>query len=369
MAVQKNVRVLYQAKNNRTGLTDVKAQIYLNGAAKAVGASAVTLNEVDATNSPGLYELVLTAAMLTSYGVVAGQTNTLEGYINSVTAPAFAPFREELTVANADDVDTHLTAQDTAIAAVKSDTSAIKADLETGSASLSTILSAVQQIANNAGFSIPIPATMLRPGTGSNVYRIPITTYNEKNALIDPDTNAITVTVVNQAGADRSSILTGVSGTSAPAVRDSVGQYHIDVTIPSTAAQEELIFNFAYSIAAAATARKASTNVISDVQSDGFALQTTLLDVQTKVTDADSLLNNATYGLAAAKALHDAIKLQTDKLGDATIGLQAIKTQAVANQTEIVQNVEGTGFVSATDSLHAISQLLQASLYTGGRAV
>lgn len=369
MSTQKPIYFLYQSKNNTTGLADVKAQIYFNGVAKAVGASAIALTELDATNAPGVYQLFLSAANLTSWGVAAGQENAIEVVINSASKSAEAFAKTEATVANLDDIDSHLTSQDTAIAAVKSDTAAIKVDLESGSASLQTILTAVQAIQNNAGFSVPVPATMLKPASGSNSYRIPFTVYNEKNLLLDPDSNSIVVTLVNQAGADRSSYLTGVSGTSAPAVRDSQGQYHIDVAIPSTASQEELIFGFAYSISSAATARRAVSEIITDVQADGFALQSTLLDVQTRTTDVQTKVNDATYGLAAANTLQGLIKTQTDKIGDATFGLSAIKTAVVANLTEITSNVEGSGFVSSSDSLHAISAFLAANVYTGGRAV
>jgi len=369
MSVQKPIYFLYQSKNNTTGLADVKAQIYFNGTAKAVGASAIALTELDATNAPGIYQLVLTAANLTSWGVAAGQENAIEVVINSASKSAEAFAKVEATVANLDDIDTHLTSQDTAIASVKSDTAAIKTDLETGASSLATILTAVQAIQNNAGFSVPVPATLLKPASGSNSYRIPFTVYNEKNALLDPDSNTITVTLVNQAGADRSTYLTGASGGSAPAVRDSAGQYHIDVAIPSTASQEELLFSFAYSIGGAATARKATTEIITDVQADGFALQTTLLDVQTKVTDIQTQVDSATYGLAAANTLQGLIKTQTDKIGDATIGLSAIKTAVNGVLTEVQSNVEGTGFITATDSLHAISAFLLANVYSGCRAV
>lgn len=339
----KPIKVLYQAKNNTTGLTDVKAQVYVNTVAKAVGVSAIVLVELDATNSAGEYTLSISGATLAGYGAVAG--DDIEIKIDSVSKSAPSGIRFTATAFSTDDLDAHLVTQDTNIAAIKSDTAAIKIDLETGSSSLATILSAVQAIQNNAGFSLPVPATLLKPSSGSNSYRIPLTIYNEKNLLIDPDTNSIVVTLVNQAGADRSVYLVGVSGTSAPAVRDSLGQYHIDLAIPSTASQEELIFNFAYAINAASTARKAVTEVITDVQADGFALQTTLLSTQTTVNSINTLTTDATNGLAA------------------------IKAQTVATQAEIVTNVEGTGFVSGTDSLHAISAYLSANIFQGGRAV
>jgi hypothetical protein len=338
MSVQKPVRILYQAKNNTTGLADVKAQCYLNGVAKAVGVGALALTEVDATNSPGLYELLIPAATLTTWGVVAGVNNTIEGYIDSASKSAKAPFREEVTIANLDDIDT-------AVAAVKADTAAIKVDLESGADSLATILSAVQAIQNNAGFSIPVPAQLVKPSAGSNTYRIPLTIYNEKNQLLDPDSNSIVVTLVNSAGTDRGSYMTGYLLGSAPAVRDSLGQYHIDLAIPSTATEEELIFDFAYAIGGAATARKSSTVVTNNVQADGFALQSTLLAVQTTVNSTDAVVTSATYGNAAIKTAVDAI------------------------QTDITSNVEGSGFIVGTDSLHAISAYMMANLFIGGRAV
>jgi hypothetical protein len=369
MAAQKTLRFEYQSKNNTTGLTDVKAQVSLNGVEKAFAASALLLTEVDAVNQPGLYELLIPAATLTTWGVAAGQTNTISGTINSATKSAPAPFREEVTVANTDDIDTHLTLQDTNIAAVKADTAAIKTDLETGASSLSTILTAVQAIQNNAGFAAPIPATLIKPASGSNSYRLPISIYNEKNGLVNADSDIITCTLVNQAGADRSTYLVGNSAGSAPAVKDSTGQYHIDLAIPSTATQEELIFSFAYAIGGAATARKSVTEIISDVQADGFALQTTLLDVQTRTTDVQTKVNDATYGLAAANTLQGLIKTQTDKIGDATIGLSAIKAAVVALQTDVTSNVEGAGFATGTDDLHSLSTYLRANLFSGGRAV
>lgn len=356
MAVQKQIRFLYQAKNNTTGLADVKAQVYVNGVAKAVGASALTGVEVDSTNSPGIYEITLSAANLTTWGVVAGTYSALEVVVDSATKPAKAIFRTEATVANTDDIDSRLGAPAGAsvsadIASVKSDTAAIKVDLESGASSLATILSAVNAIANGAGFAMPVPATLIKPSSGSNSYRLPLTIYNSKNVLIDPDTNAITVTLVNQSGADRSSYLTGVSGTSAPAVRDSLGQYHIDVAIPSTASQEELIFGFAYAVGGAATARKAVSEIVTDVNADGFALQSTLLSTQTTVNSINTLATDATNGFAA-------IKTQT----------VSNQTAITALQTDITNNVEGTGFSASTDSLHQLS-LAIANVGVGGRAV
>jgi hypothetical protein len=473
MATQKPVRILYQAKNNTTGLTDVKAQIYLNGSPVAVGGSAITLTEVDATNSPGLYELFISGATLTGWGVTAGAYNCLEGYIDSVSKSAKAPFREELTVANTDDIDAKLGTPAGAsvsadIAAIKSDTAAIKVDLETGPNNLANIYAGIQAIQNNAGFAVPVPSELMIPATGSNAYRIPVSVYNTTNMLIDPDSNNIKVGLVNQAGADRGTYLAGFtaavaeiqtittvadvagslnnkyfflnepapgvgiyvwfnvggagvdpgpfagrtsvmvaisSGASANTVasavntalntltgrfsssaatnivtatnsvaglvsagtaqnsgftlgvstaganayammtRDSLGQYHQDMSITSAAPEEELLFTFSYTIGGTPTARRAVTETINQASSSGFALQSTLLATQATVNNIDSVVTSGTFGNAAIKTAVDAI------------------------QTDITNNVEGAGFVQADDTLHQISTYMRANLFSGGRCV
>lgn len=398
MATQKQLRFLYQAKNSATGLVDVKAQVYVNGVSKAVGVSAIVATEMDSSNSPGVYEVVITSAQLTTWGVAQGVYSAIEVKVDSASKPAETIFRQELTVANTDDIDLKIGAPVGAsvsadIAAVKSDTSAIKVDLETGASSLATILAAVQAIQNNAGFAVPVPATLVKPASGSNTYRIPVTLYNSKNALVDADTNSIVVSLVNQSGADRSTYLTGNASGTAPMVRDSLGQYHIDVAIPSTAAQEELLFNFAYAVGGVATARRTVSEIITDVNADGFALQSTLVATQTTVNAINALVTdpvnglaniesqiaNGTYGLSALQALSAAIQ---SLLTNGTYGLAAINTAVGAVSTTLANatyglsalqvqgaSSQGTGFVSSTDSLHAISLYLSANVYSGGRAV
>lgn len=345
MAVQKSLRIQYQAKKNQTGLTDVKAQIYLNGVAKAVGGSAVALTEIDATNAPGMYLLTLSGATLTGYGVATGQENTIHGEIDSASLSAPAPFRVDVNKADLDDLDIKLGTPAGAsvsadIAAVKTDTAAIKTDLETGASSLASILTAIQAIQNNAGFSVPVPAQLIVPSSGSNLYRIPVTLYNSTNALVDADTQTVTVHLANQAGTSRDSYL-----GSTTMVRDSLGQYHVDVTIAAAAPIEELLFTFTYSIGGAATARKSVTETAAEAASSGTALQSTLLDVQGDVDNVESIVASGTFGNAAIKTAVDAI------------------------QSDLTNNVEGTGFVNSTDSLHAISVFLSANIFQGGRAV
>ena len=404
----KPIVINYTSKNNKTGLTDVKGQIYIDGVAKAVAASSVVFTELDATNAPGVYFLVISAAMLASYSAANG--SNAEIFINSASQNAPVQFKQLVTSIYTDDLDSHLTSQDgvlTSIQTTGTDTNtkvgAIKVDLESGpynlsnlAASIAAVQSAVSSIQNTTNFSASIPEPITRPASGSNTFRLPIRIFNERGQMADADSNLINVAVSNQSGVDRGSILTGYSAGLAPAVRDSQGVYHIDMAIPSSQVLEGLNFTFTYAVSAVAFNQGRAGAVVSDVQADGFALQTTLLNVQTTVNDADALLNNVTYGLSAANTLHLAIQslLQNGTYGlsalqsilsNGTYGLSALQTilnngtyglqAANTLQNTISTNVnsananlgliEGTGFATATDSLAQIS----SRVYSGGRAV
>lgn len=357
MAVQKPIYVAYQSKSNTTGLVDVKGQVYLNGVAKAVGASSLVFAEQDATNSPGLYYLTIPAATATAWGVSQATLNDLVVVVNSATKPAETFTRFEVQFATTDDIDLKLGTPSGAsvsadIAAVKGDTAAIKIDLESGTNNLGVIVALLNTIKNNTGFSVPVPPELLIPSSGSNAYVIPVTIYNEANTLIDPDSNTITVSVVNQAGTSRASYLSSTTMT-----RASLGQYTIGVTIPSTAPEEQLIFSFAYSINSNPTVRKATTIVETDVSAAGFALQSTLLATQTTVNANNALLTDSTNGLSAIKAAGMA---NNALLTNGTYGLAALQAMEALSQ--------GSGFNSSTDSLKQLS-LAIANIGVGGKAV
>ena len=404
----KPVRILYSSKSFTTGLSDVKGQVFVDQVAKAVNGSAISFTELDSVNAPGIYYAVISQATLAGYGGVAG--SALSVYINSASKTAPTEYKEILTLVSTDDLDAHLTTQDATLAsmtATGSDTNtkvtAIKADLETGPSSLSSITtaiaavqSAVSAIQNSTNFSASIPEPIVRPGSGSNTYRIPLRIFNEKGQMADADSNLITVSVSDQAGVDRGSILTGYASGSAPAVRDAAGVYHIDMAISSSAVLEGLNFTFTYAVNAVSFNQGRAGSIVSDVQADGFALQTTLLATQATVVNSDNILSNGTYGLAAANTLQTAIQ---SVLANGTFGLSALQSllangsyglsalQAILNNAtyglaaaNTLQNsiltatqsngaalvaVEGSGFASLTDSLAAIS----SRVYSGGKAI
>lgn len=396
----KPIRILYSAKNFTTGLVDVKAQIYVDQVAKAVGASSITLTELDATNAPGIYYALVSAANLTTYGATAG--SAFEAYVNSASKAAPSQYKEIVTGISTDDLDAHLTAQDTSLASISTNVSAVKSDLETGPNSLATISaaiaavqSAVAAVQNNTNFSASIPEPIVRPASGSNTYRIPIRIFNSAGQMADADSNLVNVAVADQAGVDRGAILTGYSAGVAPAVRSSKGVYYIDMSIGSAAVLEGLTFTFTYAVASVAYNQGRTGQIVTDVQADGFALQTTLLAVQSTLNTDDGILQNATYGLSAANTLQAAIQALLNNgtyglsalqallangtyglsalqaiLGNATYGLAAANTLQQSIQTNVgtanaaLIAIEGSGFTAA-DSLNAIS----SRVYSGGRAV
>ena len=369
----KPIESMYQAKNNATGLTDVKAQVFKNGTGVAVGASAIVLTELDAVHAPGIYRLNVSSATLVTLGFASG--DVFEAEIDSATKPAPAPFKVIVNSHDIDDNYTGIAAANTTlgtpagasvsadVAAVKTDTAAIKVDLESGANSLNTILSSVQSLQNatmQSGVAYVLP-NLLIPSTGSNTYKIPITIMDSTGASIDPTSNLVTVGVLNASGTDRGSYLTGSSGTPATvaATRASMGQYYVMVSIPSTAIQEDLNFSIAYASGSKSYLRYGQSQTIVDANSSGFALQTTLLATQTTVNTIQTELTNGTYGLSAIESI----------LANGTSGLAAIETSVSGVLSEITSNVEGASFSSSTDSLHAISSYMSSNLFSGGRAV
>lgn len=400
----------YQAKNFQTGLSDVTADIYKNGSATPV-ATAVPLTE----RGGGSYTLVVSSANMVTWGFAAG--DILFAVIDSTGKPARSEVKEKVSAVTTDDLEAHLASQDTAIAAVKTeldtvasdvattkaDAAAIKSDVESGTfglaaikTELDSIQSAVGNLQNNTTFEVAMPeGGLIKPQAGSRLYRLPIRVMKTDGSVQDPDSNSIVVSLANPAGVDRGSMLTGYSGGSAPAVRDSAGVYHIDLTLPAGATEEELLFTFEYAISSVSFNKVRSVDVVNNVQADGFALETTAQaiktstdDMQPRVAAIESAVTDVSTGLAAIKAAAAAAKTAAEdaqaKINDASIGLAAIKSavDSKASQASVtsvatavtgvqtdVTAIKGAGFDGADDSLHQLSLYLRANLFSGGRAI
>jgi len=397
----KTQRIYYTARNFKTGLTDVTAKVIRRDGTQV--ALAVALAEVDATNAPGLYVLALSPATLTGYG----GAGTYMAYINSASkdAPAVAKFI--VTVNDTDDLEVHLVTIETKVdtlisgqSTMQADITSIKATVEDtntvindptdGNANIRALIesaiNAVSSIQNNTRFIAVIPSQLIsfESGSGNNLYRLPMRLFDTSGNLEDPDSNAISVSVANETGLDRTNILVGYVSGPVLATRDSQGVYRIDLNIADNAALEQLIFTFEYTENAVGLNHVRTSEVVKEAQATGLALQTTLLDVltdtadmQPRVLDIQTKVNDPVIGLANLKALIDVIDGVVDsnyaELTNVTYGLSALKTilDGKASQltvdnivTILNSDVKGSGFAAVDDSLHAIS----GRVYYGGTA-
>jgi translation elongation factor EF-1beta len=419
----KTKRLIYTARNFATGLSDVVAQIRRNGA--LVG-SNVALSEI----GNGRYELVLTPAQIATYG----GAGFYDYFINSATQSAPAISSGWILENDEDDLASLLGTQDAKLATIEGkidnldgDVSALDAKVvvqggkidsikttvegtnaEVTSAQhglavlkglIASVNSSVANIQNATRFVGAVPAQMIEPGTGSKSYRLPLRIYNGQGQLEDPDMNEIEVTVVDEVGSSRKSYLAGfvAEGTPVLAVRDSLGAYHIDLSIPAGASIEQLNFEFKYAENGTPVSAVRTTHVVPESASEGLALEATLQSVKTTVESTEpkvdaikSLLENATYGLSALEALVQVVNQNTDGveglLNDPSFGLQALKTviESKASQASLdaLATLVGTKASQASvDSLdakvdtkssqasvNAVQQALDERLYLGGHA-
>lgn len=122
-------RIIYQYKNNATGKAAVtKAkEIRRNGVSVATN---VSLTEIDVTNMPGSYELLLSTTTLATYGGVG----FYDVYINSTVGGDSAPAVAVRFVTLNDDDDNA-----TAIATVNSIVSDIQTKVNSGTYGLSAL--------------------------------------------------------------------------------------------------------------------------------------------------------------------------------------------------------------------------------------
>jgi archaellum component FlaC len=262
---------------------------------------------------------------------------------------------------------------------------------------VNTVQSSISQIQNNTRTSVAIPEQMLRPASGSSLFKVYVNIYDNEGNMEDPDDQdsgaeqaMVAVAVVDESGNDRSSNLSGLSASTQGSLnwltRDSEGRFSCIYSVSNTHDLEQLLFTFDYLEGAAARKVDRATIVtgtldISDTVDDiyteitsgtyGLAALKTLIDnylanggsIETRFDDIDtdltsieskidtidsvvdgnsSLLNNATYGLSALKTLIDALGVDIDSV------------------TADLTSVKGTGFVTGSDSLKAISDRQQA---------
>lgn len=224
---------------------------------------------------------------------------------------------------------------------------------------VNTIYGAITSIKNNVDSAVAIPDVVLIPETGSVTRRIHIDVYNSSGGMEDPDDNQIQVKVYDHAGTDVTT--TYLAGTEPIYMtRDAIGQYHIDFTVASTATPTELTFKFSY-----------LENTVAKVRHETCRLATSDEDItakldaiETKVTDLQGT------GFVSANDSNKAISTAVAGLGTKIDGYLAdggtIETLIDDIESILNSDVKGTGFASATDSLHAIRTAMDGYLANGG---
>ena len=399
MAITRDQRVIYLARNATTGLTNVTAQVRRNGAF-VLGTDTTPLPLVEVGN--GRYELVLSAAQLNS----AGGAGYFDFYINSATRNAPAVLGFYITEANEDDlaakqivIEGKIDALQVDVTALVADVTSIKTTVEDtntevnsgthGLVEIKNVVDALQtsigQIQNNTRFTSTLPVELVKPSSGTNSYRIWSALFDSAGNLEDPDADTITVSVQDEQGNNRNDYLVGSVGSAAvDMTKDSTGIYRIDLAIPDTAPEEQLIFFFNYDENSTSLTQVRTTNVKAEVNASGLALETTSQSIKTtvetmapQVADIQTKINDASIGLAAIKNQTNAIEVivqaNSDLLTDGTNGLAALKadiatrasqTSVDAIDTKIDDDIKGTGFDQAEDTLHQIS----GRVFFGGKA-
>lgn len=397
----KTQRIYYTARNFATGLSDVSANIYRNG---ALVAQNVALSEVSATLMPGVYALELLAAGISGYGGAGTYVARINSASPASSAPAVAKF--DVLVNNEDDLELHLVSietkldtANTSLSSITTELASVKAtgtstnnvitDPMVGNANIKALvesaISAIQTVQNNTSFVAVVSPQLVVPAAGSKHYEIAIRIFDSNNQLEDPDTNTIAVSIKNEFGLDRTNLLTGYTAGPVNATRISQGVYQIGLDVTSTSGLEQLLIEFAYSEGGSSLNHVRTAETVADVQATGFALQATLLDVladtsdmQPRVQSILTLVQDPTHGLAALKALIDVIDGVVDAnnaiLTSGTYGLAGLKNILDTKSSQVsvdaiasalLNDVKGAGFDNAKDSLKQISD----RSFFGGSAV
>lgn len=400
MAISRDERFIYLARNASTGLLDVTAVVRRNGV-EVLGTDVTPLPLVEMDS--GRYELVLTAAQLNTAGG-AGEYDVL---INSASKNAPGLGYRYITENDNDDLEAHITIVEGKIDAIQSDVTAIGVDVTSikgtvedtntevkspthGLSEIKNVVdaleSAITQIQNNTRFTVTLPTQMVILSSGVKAYRVWSAFFDTTGNLEDPDGDTITVSIQDDQGASRNDYLKdSVAGSTVDMTKDSTGIYFIDVEIPDTAVEEQNIYFFDYVENTIALKQVKTTNLIQEVNASGLALEATSQSIKTvvdtmapQIVDIQNKINDAGFGLSAIRNAITAVQSTVDSnnnvLTDATFGLSALKTildtkasqaSVDAVDTKIDDDVKGTGFVQAEDTLHQIS----GRVFFGGQTV
>ncbi len=383
--------IVYNARNFRSGLTDVTANVFKDGVSVAV-ATGLALAELNPSDAKGRYTLTLTPTQINSFGGVG----TYKVAINSASRNAPATAKLVIQANDNDDLSAQLSTIsgdlvtiDTKIDALQTDITSVKGTVEstnsevldgvTGLAAIKglidTAISGIGSIQQTTRTVVGFPTQLVSPSTGTETYEVLINIYNTQGSLEDPDTNLVNVSLQNASGLDRGNLFTGGGASPKAATRLATGKYKIELTVPAGTTHEQINMLVDYTENTIPLQAVRSANIVSSVDASGLAQQVTVQSIlddtsvmQPQVATIQSEIQSATYGLAVLKGALDAIdtvvQSSNNVLLSPTIGNQAILdaialTASQASVNNVIGDlglIKGSGFDSAEHSLVKIKE-------------
>jgi len=250
---------------------------------------------------------------------------------------------------------------------------------------VNTIQSSIAQIQNNTLTSVSLSTEMLRPASSSTPFKVFVNVYDTEGLMQDPDDQdsgagiaMLAVSVLDESGNGRNDNLSGLDASTQDSkkwmTKVSTGRFSCIYDVASTADLEQLNFTFTYKVGG-------NERVL-----DRSSVVTETVNLSTVVNNTYDAVTNATYGLSALKTLidsyqntnqasFDTLSVQIDDidtavgtnyslLANGTYGLSALKGLVDILQTNVT-SIQGTGFVSSTDSLTAVSTRQQTIMGAG----
>lgn len=388
--------VFYNSRNFVTGISDLQADVFLDGSTTPV-AIDLPLSELNATMCPGRYVLTLSAAQITSFGGAGTYLICINtaGVANS--APATA--RLEVLVNNNDDLSAQITLVSGAISSIQSDLTSVASDVSSvrttvedsnsvlnnvssGNMALLAELQAVQtqisSIQNATRTVVAVSPDLIIPSTGSALYRVEISIFNVQGFLQDPDTNTVTLNIINAAGVDRGVFFQGnTGGGSVTATRVSIGNYFAVIEVSSSSAQERLTLSVRYTENDGdEMLSQRAIQTISEVQAAGGAQELTVQeilndtsDIQPRVVNIEDALGDAGTGLASLSTRIDSLIALANSsisiLNDSGFGLAAISNQVGLAATQVsVDNLS-----LDVDDVQLTVNDISSRIFSGGTAL
>lgn len=376
------VYLLYGARNYATGIS-VSAEVYDNSNNQISG-SPITLNEIGTTGLYGAYFtpttngdykiIVFEAAVKMATSGIKVADNDIES--NGTNIVSIKSLVENSTYGLQALYNQNTAMQGSGFITTSDSLQAIKSYL------VNTIQTSIAQIQNNTLVSVSLPSQMIIPDSSATNFKFFVNVYDEEGLPADPydqDPGAgiamMSVDVTNESGTSRNSNLSGLNSSTIGGLnwmtRVSTGRFSAYYSVAYNHAKEQLNFNWTFK-------RQAGD---PDIPVDRSSMVTMELDVSANVDYIKAQIDNATYGLSAIKVLIDTYQTanQLDftnienkidiidtnvdsinaSLSSATYGLSALKT-LIDNITSSLNDIMGTGFNTATDSLKAIREGVDA---------